>query len=37
MAAPINSPSLLSRNQDYQLECRFSLEPSIVGLVDKAQ
>lgn len=37
MVAAINSPSNLACTMDYQTECTFALEPSITGLLDKAE
>ncbi|NTE86573.1 hypothetical protein [Agrobacterium rubi] len=37
MRALINSPSLSVDTMDYQVECQFALEPSINGLLEKAE
>jgi hypothetical protein len=38
MRALINSPSLsVGATMDYQSECQFALEPSINGLIEKAE
>ncbi|WP_296070258.1 hypothetical protein [uncultured Agrobacterium sp.] len=37
MRAAINSPSLSIDTMDYQAECQFALEPSIRGLIEKAE
>lgn len=37
MRASINSPSLSIETLDYQAECQFALEPSIQGLIEKAE
>ncbi len=37
MRALINSPSLSIDTMDYQVECQFALEPSIHGLLEKAE
>ncbi|KQQ58880.1 MULTISPECIES: hypothetical protein [Rhizobium/Agrobacterium group] len=37
MRALINSPSLSVDTMDYQAECQFALEPSIHGLLEKAE
>ncbi len=37
MRAAINSPSLSIDTMDYQAECQFALEPSIQGLIEKAE
>ncbi|MET0173242.1 hypothetical protein HRR99_08430 [Agrobacterium vaccinii] len=37
MRALINSPSLSVDTMDYQAECQFALEPSINGLIEKAE
>lgn len=37
MRALINSPSLSVDTMDYQAECQFALEPSIQGLLEKAE
>ncbi|MBB3947690.1 hypothetical protein GGQ73_003658 [Rhizobium skierniewicense] len=37
MRALINSPSLSVDTMDYQAECQFALEPSINGLLEKAE
>ncbi|WP_454686060.1 hypothetical protein [Agrobacterium leguminum] len=37
MRAAINSPSLSIDTMDYQAECQFALEPSIHGLIEKAE
>ncbi|NTJ42472.1 hypothetical protein G6L28_07645 [Agrobacterium larrymoorei] len=37
MRALINSPSLSIDTMDYQAECQFALEPSINGLLEKAE
>ncbi|MCD4661463.1 hypothetical protein [Agrobacterium sp.] len=37
MRASINSPSLSNDTMDYQAECQFALEPSIQGLIEKAE
>ncbi len=36
MRAAINPPSLHTKGLDYLSECRFALEPSVVGLLDAA-
>ncbi|MDS7597132.1 hypothetical protein [Agrobacterium tumefaciens] len=37
MRAAINPPSLSIGTLDYQSECQFALEPSIYGLIEKAE
>ncbi len=37
MRALINPPSLTIDTMDYQAECQFALEPSINGLLEKAE
>ena len=37
MRALINPPSLSIDTMDYQAECQFALEPSINGLLEKAE
>ena len=37
MRALINPPSLQIDTMDYQAECQFALEPSIHGLLEKAE
>lgn len=37
MRALINPPSLSIDTMDYQVECQFALEPSINGLLEKAE